>query len=50
MLQREPALTPEEIQQRFRITARRDAQTGRVWSSGFGFGKLNVQALLDYRG
>lgn len=50
MLQREPTLTPEEIQQRFRITARRDAQTGRVWSSGFGFGKLNVEALLNYRG
>lgn len=50
MLQREPALTPEEIQQRFRITARRDAHTGRVWSPGFGFGKLDVQALLDYRG
>jgi subtilisin family serine protease len=50
MLQREPRLTPEEIQQRFRITAKRDAQTGRVWSSGFGFGKLHVQALLDYRG
>jgi subtilisin family serine protease len=50
MLQREPRLTPEEVQQRLRVTARRDAQTGRVWHSGFGFGKLDVQALLDYEG
>lgn len=49
MLEREPALTPEEIQQRMRITARRDAWTGRVWHSGFGFGKIDVEALLSYR-
>jgi hypothetical protein len=48
MLQREPRLTPEEIQQRLRITARRDRDTRRVWSSGFGFGKIDVEALLSY--
>jgi subtilisin family serine protease len=48
MLQREPRLTPEEIQQRLRITARRDRDTRRVWGSGFGFGKIDVEALLDY--
>jgi len=47
MLQREPELTPEEIQQRFRISCRRDAQTRRVWHRGFGFGKLDVAALLS---
>jgi subtilisin family serine protease len=50
MLQREPDLTPEEVQQRLRVTCRRDAQTGRVWHPGFGFGKIDVQALLDYEG
>lgn len=50
LLEREPTLTPEEIQQRLRLTARRDAQTGRVWGAGFGFGKIDVGALLDYRG
>jgi len=50
MLQREPNLTPEEVQQRLRVTSRRDAQTGRVWHPGFGFGKIDVQALLDYQG
>ena len=49
LLQREPKLTPEDVQQRLRITARRDAQTGRVWDAGFGFGRLDVQALLDYQ-
>jgi subtilisin family serine protease len=48
LLEREPGLTPEEIQQRLRITAQRDAATGPVWSPGFGFGKLDVAALLDY--
>jgi len=50
MLEREPRLTPEEIQQRLRITATRDTETGRVWDTGFGYGKINVQALLDYVG
>ncbi len=50
MLEREPTLTPEEIKQRFRITATRDANTSRVWDPGFGYGKINVQALLDYVG
>ncbi|MFN7959723.1 MAG: S8 family serine peptidase [Thermoanaerobaculia bacterium] len=50
LLQREPRLTPEEIQQRLRITARRDAQTGRVWDRGWGFGKLDAAALLAYQG
>lgn len=48
LLQREPDLTPEEIQQRLRITAQRDALTGPVWNAGFGYGKLDVAALLDY--
>lgn len=48
MLEREPDLTPEEIKQRFRITATRDNDTSRVWDPGFGYGKINVQALLDY--
>lgn len=50
MLQREPTLTPEEVQQRLRLTARRDGQTGRVWDPGFGFGKLDVGALLGLQG
>lgn len=48
MLEREPTLTPEEIKQRFRITATRDLDTNRVWDPGFGYGKINVQALFDY--
>ncbi len=48
LLEREPLLTPEEIHQRLRITAGRDAETGTVWNSGFGFGRLDVEALLDY--
>jgi subtilisin family serine protease len=49
LLEREPTLTPEEIQQRFRVTCRRDAQTGSVWDTGFGYGKLDAQALLGYQ-
>jgi subtilisin family serine protease len=49
MLEREPSLTPEEVQQRLRITARRDDPTGRVWNIGFGWGKLDVEALLAYQ-
>lgn len=48
MLEREPELTPEEIQQRFRITARRDDDTGRVWDPGYGYGKIDVETLLNY--
>ena len=48
MLEREPQLTPEEIQQRLRITAQRDRDTHRVWDPGFGYGKIDVEALLDY--
>lgn len=50
MLEREPTLTPEEIQQRMRVTASRDDDTGRVWDEGFGYGKIDVAALLDYTG
>ncbi len=50
LLEREPNLTPEEVQQRLRITCRRDGNTGRVWGGGFGFGKLDVEALLNYQG
>ena len=48
MLEREPELTPEEIQQRLRITARRDNDTRRVWEPGFGYGKIDVEAFLNY--
>jgi hypothetical protein len=49
MLEREPSLTPEEVQQRLRITARRDDFTGRVWNIGFGWGKLDAEALFAYQ-
>jgi subtilisin family serine protease len=49
LLEREPELGPEQIQQRLRVTARRDTNTGRVWNPHFGFGKLDVRALLDYQ-
>lgn len=48
MLQREPHLTPEEIRLRLRASAIRDTDTGGVWNSGFGYGKVDVQALLNY--
>jgi subtilisin family serine protease len=48
LLEGNSRLTPEEIQQRLRVTARRDTDTGRVWNPGFGFGKLDVATLLDY--
>ena len=48
LLQKNAKLTPEDVQQRLRATAKRDTQTGRVWGPGFGFGKLEVAALLDY--
>lgn len=46
MLQREPRLTPEEVQQRLRITARRDATTGPVWNPRYGWGKVDAEALF----
>jgi subtilisin family serine protease len=46
LLQREPRLTPEDVQQRLRVTARRDAGTGRVWNPRYGWGKLDANALL----
>jgi subtilisin family serine protease len=50
LLQREPTLTPEEVQQRLRVTARRDMDTGPVWNDGFGWGKLDARALLGFSG
>ncbi len=50
ILEREPRLTPEEVQQRLRITARRNDDTGRVWNPEFGYGKIDVEALLNYEG
>ncbi|HEV7648479.1 MAG TPA: S8 family serine peptidase [Actinophytocola sp.] len=47
MLQQEPTLTPEDVQQRMRITARRDAQTGQVWNPRYGWGKLDAQTILS---
>lgn len=46
LLQQEPRLTPEDVQQRLRITARRDAVTGPVWNPRYGWGKLDARALL----
>ncbi|MGF1474339.1 MAG: S8 family serine peptidase [Geminicoccaceae bacterium] len=48
MLEREPHLDPTEVRQRLRITAQRDDLTGAVWNPGFGFGRIDVQAILDY--
>ena len=48
MLEREPNLTPEEIKMRLRATAKRDDDTQKVWGTGFGYGKIDVNALLDY--
>jgi hypothetical protein len=50
MLKRKPDLTPEEIQQRLRITTRRGDDIRRVWGTGIGFGKIDVGALLNYAG
>lgn len=47
LLQREPRLTPEDVQQRLRISARRDAGTGPVWNPRYGWGKLDAAALLQ---
>lgn len=48
MLQQEPNLTPEDIQLRLRATGQRDGDTGAVWNSAFGYGKVDVEALLNY--
>ncbi len=48
MLQQEPGLYPEEIHQRLRATAQRDGDTSTVWNPGFGYGKIDVQGLLNY--
>ncbi|PRY24249.1 subtilase family protein [Aliiruegeria haliotis] len=48
MLQQEPHLTPEDIQLRLRATGQRDDDTGAVWNPAFGYGKVDVEALLDY--
>lgn len=49
LLEREPTLTPEEVQQRLRVTSHRDHHTGRVWNTGFGWGKLDVDALVGHQ-
>lgn len=46
LLQREPRLTPEDVQQRLRVSSRRDAGTGRVWNPRSGWGRLDAEALL----
>ena len=48
MLQQEPGLYPEEIHQRLRATAQRDEDTSAVWNPEFGYGKIDVEALLNY--
>ena len=47
LLQRNPRLGPEQIQQLLRITSTRDALTGRVWNVGMGWGRIDCAALLD---
>jgi subtilisin family serine protease len=48
LLQCQPRLGPEEIQQYFRATANRDRFTGAVWNPGWGWGKIDVQSLFRY--
>jgi subtilisin family serine protease len=48
LLQRQPNLGPEEIQQYFRATANRDAFTGLVWNPNSGWGRIDVRALFEY--
>ncbi len=48
MLQQEPDLAPEDIQLRLGATAQRDDDTGAVWNPAFGYGKIDVEALLNY--
>ncbi len=48
MLQQEPDLAPEDVQLRLRATAQRDDETGPVWNEAFGYGKIDVEALLNY--
>ncbi|MGW3996109.1 S8 family serine peptidase [Amycolatopsis sp. NPDC004772] len=47
MLAQEPTLTPEDVQQRLRTTARRDAATGPVWNPRYGWGKLDAATILS---
>ncbi|WP_170415754.1 S8 family serine peptidase [Ruegeria atlantica] len=48
MLQQEPNLTPEDVQLRLRATGQRDDDTGAVWNPAFGYGKVDVEGLLNY--
>ena len=48
MFQKVPNLTPDDIQLRLRATAQRDSDTGPVWNPSFGYGKIDVEALLNY--
>ena len=48
LLQRQPKLGPEEIQQYFRVTANRDTFTGLVWNPNSGWGRIDVGALFEY--
>lgn len=47
LLEREPNLTPEDVRQRLRVTARRDTSTGPVWNPRYGWGKLDAHELLN---
>lgn len=47
MLQKDPTLTPTEVKQILKDTARTDAYTGSVWNKKFGYGKLDVKAAVD---
>jgi len=47
LLEQEPTLTPADVQQRLRTTARRDASTGPVWNPRYGWGKLDAATILS---
>ena len=48
MLEKAPNLTPNQIKQIFQETAKKDDHTqGSLWTSAYGYGKLNVIAALS---
>jgi len=47
LLQKYPTLTAAQIKQKLIDAANTDAQTGAVWNSNAGFGKLNVNYAIN---
>lgn len=47
MLQKDPTLTPAQVKQILRSSARQDAFTGSVPNFSWGYGKLDVKAAVD---